>query len=133
MFCITVVFGQDLVYSKHRNTERIGGSIKSPLLSHLGRNVTFLKNILSDLGCSENFQKTHRKNRIDFTSASKKRISAQVISCEFSKHFSEHPLSQNFGIIYKFGKIIDNCSIVMRSNAINRRPGLSFHLQCYKG
>ena len=47
-------------------------------------------------GRPENFQKTYRKNPIDPTSATKERASALVISCEFTKHFSEHPLLQNF-------------------------------------
>ena len=43
MFCIKVVLGLDLVHAKHRNTERIRWSIKSPLLNQLSGNVALWK------------------------------------------------------------------------------------------
>ena len=43
MFCIKVVLGLDLVHSKHRNTEGIRWSIKSPLLNQLSGKVTLWK------------------------------------------------------------------------------------------
>ena len=65
IFCINVVLRLDLVHSKYAGNRKKIQRWKK--IQHKRRS---LKTILSDLSCSKHFWKTHRKNPIDFTSAS---------------------------------------------------------------
>ena len=117
VFCIKVALGLDLVHSKHRSRENSVMN-KIPAFKSAQQKRHSLKMILSDLGCAENFQKTQRKNPIEFTSASKKEPLRRLFLVNFPNIFQKTLFYKSLTIFINLKKMIENYYIVTRSNAI---------------